>query len=258
MIKRVNFTGRRRIPRNRVNIILSDGQPRSFDAEINLSEFKFPQDAVVYLEASCAGSTQVKRFDFGKVGDITQPTDRTLTDFDGENVFFTLKVVDRTERFGRILGIAEHIWPQRAGEQTVADRRGILPVERVELGQQLWKLDFREREVFLLLNKSVPGLMEQVRSDPLFCAVVYPEVVRQILTRAIAENVEPDEEDDRWPILWLRFGKKLHPRKEDPPKPQDPEEDRDQWIEEVVDAFCNAHVLKDKYVNKIRANGTEP
>src|SRR5262245_5605835 len=115
MIKRVNFTGRRRIPRDRVDIVVYDGQPRTFDAAIDLDGFSFLQHAAVYLEATCAGSTVIKRFSFGEVGDIKPPRNRALVDLDGENVFYTLKVIDRTERFGRILGIAEHIRPQRAG-----------------------------------------------------------------------------------------------------------------------------------------------
>ena len=38
MIKRVNFTGRRRIPRDRIDIEVHDGQPRTFDAKIDLEE----------------------------------------------------------------------------------------------------------------------------------------------------------------------------------------------------------------------------
>jgi hypothetical protein len=258
MIKRLNFTGRRRIPRKRVDIAVHDGQPRTFDAAIHLEGFDFPRHAAVYLEATCAGSALVKRFDFGEVDDIQPPQDRTLADLEGQNVFFTLKVVDRTEQFGRILGIAERIRPQKAGKQTVAGRRGILPIEPVDLGQQLWRLDYREHDVFLLVNKNVPGLIDRVRSDPLFYAAVYPELVRQILTSAIAENVEPDEEDDRWPILWLRFGQQLHPAKEKPPKPDDPKDDRENWVEEVVEAFCEMHALKDKYIAAMAGSEGEP
>jgi hypothetical protein len=258
MIIRVNFTGRRRIPRDRVEIAVYEGQPRTFDAAINLDGIPLLPHAAVYLEAMCAGSTVIKRFAFGEVGDIKPPKNRALVDLDGENVFFTLKVIDRTEQFGRILGIAEQLRPQKAGKQTVAGRRGLLPIEPVELRQQLWKLEYREHDVFLLVNKNVPGLIDRFRSDPFFHAAVYPDVVRQILTLAIAANVETDEEDNRWPVLWLRFGKKLHPANADAPKPDDPEEDREAWVEEIVDAFCEVHALKDKYVTAIDRNGGEP
>jgi hypothetical protein len=289
-IKRVNFTGRRRIARDRVDIEVYDGQPRTFDATINLEGLSFLPHAAVYLEATCAGSTVIERFPFGEVGSVQPPPSRGLarcpfrkftassnryqprtygtragegltkrtSRLEGENVFFTLKVVERTERFGRILGIAEHIRPQRAGKQTVTSRRGILPIEPAELGQRLWKLELHnEHDVFLLINNNAPGLIERVRSDPLFYAAIYPEVVRRILDAAIRKNVELDEEDELWPVLWLRFGKELHPTKQSPPKAGDEEEDIENWIEEVVDSFCEAHALKDKFLAATIGNGGE-
>ena len=257
MIKRVNFTGRRRIPRARVDIAVHDGRPRTFDAAVDLEGMKFLPDAAVCLEATCAGSTVINRYDFGEVGDIRPPANRQLLGLDGQNVFFTLKVIDRTERIGRILGIAEHIRPLRAGDQTVVGRRGILPVEPAELGQQLWRLEYHEHDVFLFVNKNVPGLTDRVRSDPAFYAVVYPEIVRQILAKGIAENGDPDDDDDRWPSVWLRFGRGLHPDKEKPPKPDDPENGRDDWIETVVQAFCDSHALKDKYLTACGDTGAD-
>jgi hypothetical protein len=246
MIKRVNFTGRRRIAKDRVDISVYDGQPRTFDATINLDGHAFLPHAAVYLEATCAGSALIKRFSFGEVGDIKPPRNRALADLDGENVFFTLKVVDRTERFGRILGIAEHIRPQRGGKQTVVGRRGILPVEPADLGQQLWRLEYRDHDVFLLVNKNVPDITDRIRS-PLFYPLVYPEIVRQILASAIAENVDLEEDPERWPVSWLRFGKSLHSAQEDPPKADDPQEDQEAWIIKVVESFCDAHALRDRY-----------
>jgi hypothetical protein len=258
VIKRVNFTGRRRIPRSLVDIEVFDGQPRKFDAQINLESIPFLPGAAVFLEATCAGSTVIERFPFGEVGNIQPPAERVLKDVEGENVFFTLKVVDQTKRVGRLLGIAEHIRPQRAGKQTATGRRGILPVEAAELGQELWQLKFGEHDVVLLVNKDVPGLADQVRTEPVFYSAIYPFVVRTILGKAIADNVDIEEDDDRWSILWLRFGKNLHPNRENPPKADDTLEEREEWVEEVTRAFCEMHTLKDKYLSAERAgNGGE-
>jgi hypothetical protein len=259
MIKRVNFTGRRRIPRDLVDIEVFDGQPRKFDARINLESIPFPPGAAVFLEATCAGSTVIERFAFGEVGHIRPPEERVLKEVEGENVFFTLKVVDQTKRVGRLLGIAEHIRPQRAGKETATGRRGILPVEAADLGQELWRLEFGEQDVVLLVNKDVPGLADQVRTNPVFYAAVYPAVVRNVLGKAIADDVDIEEDNDRWAIMWLRFGKNLHPTRENPPKADDTQEDRDEWIEEVTRAFCEIHTLKEKYLSAARAeNGGEP
>jgi hypothetical protein len=258
MIKRVNFTGRRRIPRDRVQIEVLDGRPRRFNALINLDDISLLPHAAVFLEAMCAGSTVIERFPCGEVGDLQVIRDRPLDEIEGENVFFTLKVIDRTERFGRILGIAENIRPERSGKQTAAGRRGILPIEPKDLGEEIWRLEFREHDVFLLVNDKILGLVDRARTDPLFYSVVYPEVVRCILAKAIEENVEIDEDEDRWPVLWQRFGKDLHPDRSDPPKSDDVEEEKDDWIEDVVKAFCETHSLKAKYLaGLVSANGSD-
>ena len=257
MIKRVNFTGRRRIPRSRIDIEIYDGQPRTFDAAIDLDEIALPPQAAVFLEAMCAGSNAVERFEFGEVQDIRPPANRELTEIEGRNVFFTLKVVDRTERFGRILGIAENIRPERAGKDTVAGRQGILPIEAVDLGAELWKLDFRENHVCLLVNEKIPDMRDRVRSDPLFYAAVYPAVVRQVLAHAIREDAEPDEEDDRWPVMWLQFGRSLHPARQESPRSNEDPETIDEWVDEVVRVFCEKHALRDKYAAAVKNLGDD-
>ncbi|HQU42420.1 MAG TPA: hypothetical protein PK867_06385, partial [Pirellulales bacterium] len=228
-------------------------------AAIDLEGLTLPGHAAVYLEAMCAGSTIVERFDCGQVGQQPKVYQRPLKRIDGENVFFTLKVVDRTERFGRILGIAENIRPQKAGKQTASGRRGILPIEPSDqLGHELWRLDFREQDVFLLVNKDIPELAQRASGDPLFYAAVYPQVVRTILMRAFEEGAEIDEDEDRWPVMWLRFGKTLHPDRETPPTGSGRGDEQQDWIDDVVGAFCETHSLKAKYLSALTMqNGGE-
>lgn len=190
MIKHVNFTGRRRISRSCAEIEVLNGSPRTFHAAIDLSATKMPPSAKVFLEAMCAGSSVVKRFDFGTVGQLQAPADLSLEEIEGANVFFSLKVVDiESDRFGRIIGLAENIRPLRAGDLTVTGRQGILPIDSASLGQEVWKLDFHEHEVFLLVNDSIPGLRDRPKQDPLFFATVYPAVVRMVLTEALDRRV---------------------------------------------------------------------
>lgn len=66
-------------------------KPRRFDAAINLEDTKMPGHAIVVLEAMCAGSSVISRFDFGRVDSIEPPTDRVLIAIQGENVFFALR-----------------------------------------------------------------------------------------------------------------------------------------------------------------------
>lgn len=262
MIKRLNFTGRRRIPLHHVNVEVADapvaGQPRRFDAVINLAGLDLLPHASVVMEAMCAGNSVVSRFPFGTVAAIEPPPDRSLGGLTGEHVFFTLKVVDRSERFGRILGIAENIRPFKAGGQTAVGRRGILPIERVDLGQQLWRLEFKANDVYLLVNSRIPGLAERFGSDPLTYAIVYPQVVREVLSRAILDE-EPDIEgsSDRWFDTWARFGTGLHPLRLPPPPGDEEEDDAREWIETVVVEFCKSHAMRDRFAAALSNTGQE-
>jgi hypothetical protein len=221
---------------------------------LTLADENLPPNAAAYLEATCAGSNIVQRFDLGTI-ENPNLVDRELTEVEGENVFFSLKIVDTSQWFGRLLGIAQNIRPERSSEDSTAGRRGILPIEPAELQQQLWRLEFRDHDVFLLVNKDVPDLRDRVRSDPLFYAAVYPELVRQILFRALEQDSEIVEDEERWPAMWLRFGKNLHPEHEPPPLEGDNDEEREEWVEEVVNAFCESHLLKNKYLAAVPANG---
>lgn len=248
MIKRVNSTGRRRIGSDHVTIEVHEGQdPRTFDATIDLKDFEAPQEAAVFLEATCAGSNTIRRYSWGTVGQLMPPQDRALRDLHGENVFFSLKVIDRSERFGRILGLAENIRPLKAGPKTATGRRGILPVEKADLGDELWKLDFRSEDVFLLVNQRIQGLSERVRFDAAIYTLIYPAIIREVLQRALNEQTDDDEDSERWPVLWLKFGRRLHPEGFQPPESED-EDEREEWIAEVVSAFCREHCLREKFI----------
>lgn len=251
MIKRVNFTGRKRLSKSCVEIEVLDGSPRTFKAKIDLSATKLPPDAKVFLEAMCAGSSVTKRFDFGTVDDRQTPEDLSLDEIEGENVFFALKVVDETDRIGRILGLAESIRPLRSGKLTVSGRQGLLPIDSAPLDQEVWKLDFHEREVFLLVNEAIPGLKERAKWDPLFFATVYPAVVRMVLNEAIERGASVDDEVEYWPTLWLQFAQQLHPEHEKSPLKDDSDEERKEWIDDVVAEFSSSHALKDQYASAL-------
>lgn len=247
MIQRINSLGRRRIPQNCVSIEVFDGSPRTFDADFDLTQLAFPPEAFVVIEATAAGSSTVQRFECGQVGNIIVPRKALLDQLTGQNVFFLLKVIDRSEKVGRLLGVADNIRPEKTGNQTVSGRKGILQVEQRPLGQQLWKLSFGEHDVTLLVNDAVPHLSENFRSDPVFNSLIYPDIVRQILTRAIAEAGDPDADDDTWRTLWLSFARKIHPTHSNPPSMDEDADGVDEWIDLVVDSFCDLHELKAKY-----------
>jgi hypothetical protein len=246
MIKRVNFTDRRKITRDSVTVEIQPGRPRQFTAEIRLEDGVFPSNSKVYLEATSAGSAVVQRYRFGSVGAMRAEDALALTAVEGRHVFFTLKVVDDSASVGRILGIARHIRPPSADDQSPLGGQGILPIDVKDLGQQLWRLEYEE-DVCLFLNNQIPDVVELVQ-QPWFACGVYPSVVQQVLTRILNDGDEYADDDDRWEAAWLRFGKTLHPEGAVAP-PSSDRDDRAEWINDVVTSFCEAHSLRDRFVD---------
>lgn len=257
MIKRVNFTNRRRIARDRVRIELLPGLPRRFNATLSLDGLSFSQSSAIFLEAMCAGSPVIERFPCGDVGHPRMLREQTLGEIEGKNVFFTLKVVDRAERYGRIEGIAENIRPESSRHESGA-RQAILPIEPKDLGEEIWKLEFRGENVFLLVNSTVSGLVDRAHTDPLFFSLVYPAVIRGVLERAFKREGDLDDVDgeregeELWARYWVRFGKSLHPDQTGPESRD--AADVDDWIDEVVRAFSEKHRLKDRYLRAQRGS----
>ncbi|TVP98083.1 MAG: hypothetical protein EA381_13270 [Planctomycetaceae bacterium] len=247
MIKRVNSTGRRRIGKDHVQIELHEGPPRRFDAEVQVSGFDNHPEAAVVLEATCAGSNQVCRFEWGSVGNLRPTENRLMPGLDGANVYFTLKVIDRSEDFGRILGLADNIRPVKAETKAGSGRRGILPVEPAELGDELWRLEYRTEDVFLLVNQRVDGLVDRIRYDSAIYPLIYPTIVRDVLHQALEAQLDDDDDADRWPALWLRFAQDLHPERTKPPAAEG-EDERREWVSEVVKSFCRDHALRERFV----------
>jgi hypothetical protein len=242
MMRRLNYTGRRRIPRSRITVRLvpePDGV-WSFDAQFDLNGYDFPPESSVYVEAYNA--TSYMRFTFGTVGAYAAPQDRRLGEITPSPLpKFRLKVVDNRERHGLLLGVADQLVPLRP-EEDETHKQSLLPVDFRDLGERIWRLDLSDWPV-LELNRRIADLGEMARSADSFLALVYPEVVRRILYAAIVEEgqTDPDFDESDWTSLWLRYACTL-PNVEPPPDGvgEDALARKEQWIEQAVQAFCRA------------------
>jgi hypothetical protein len=111
----------------------------------------------------------------------------------------------------------------------------MLPVEYEDLGDRIWALDLDADWPRLRLNSRLEGVRDAARSGPEFLSLVYPEVFRAILERALKEErFDPDSDDDDWGTLWLRFAC----RELGCPRPPDRFGGAAEWIDDAVNAFC--------------------
>src|SRR5688500_6535444 len=109
MIRKFNYTGRRKIPAEAIKIqILKNADQKYFIVNADLQKFKFPSDSKIYVEAYFNLNTL--RFDYGTIGEPHSPSNTSLEDLPtDDNILFRLKVVDESDSKGKILGKAERL-----------------------------------------------------------------------------------------------------------------------------------------------------
>jgi hypothetical protein len=253
-IRRLNYTGRKRIRREDVSISLNGkpGEIATFDANLTrLAEYKLPDSARVFVEARL--QTRWMRFEFGTVGAITPTADRRLTEFDStDGVLFSVKVTASADKAGKLLAEADRIPVRFPGD--VEERRSpLLPVKSEDIGHEVYRVDFTGTEPVLLVNRAA-GDKDTLARSPMFMALVYPAALREILTRILhIEGIDDlDDDGDNWEARWLRFAASLPGMGSVPAKDGD---DQDQWINDAVAAFAKHQTMLDRFISGWQKGG---
>ncbi|OGA43853.1 MAG: hypothetical protein A3G26_05425 [Betaproteobacteria bacterium RIFCSPLOWO2_12_FULL_65_110] len=253
MIRRLNYTGRKKIARSNVTVRLlpAGGGHYAFEIGFDLRGYGFPDDATVFVEVY--NSASYMRFAFGTVAERRDPGDVRLLDITSRPLpKFRLKVVDQSERHGLLLGVADKLIPLRPKED-IANKQSLLPVDFCDLGEVIWRLDLSDWPV-LELNNNIDAIGEVARSGDSFLALVYPEVVRRILHEILIEQDlgDPEFDDSEWTSLWLRYVCSL-PGVSEPPSGAS-EEARARsvdWIDGAVQAFCRSKMARRRFESSI-------
>jgi hypothetical protein len=234
--RRINSTGRRRIGHDRVTVTMlspGPGAPPAARAELRIDDLGFPETAGVVLEAYQRSAAM--RFPCGSFAAPEIPGQLDLLDLDpAAPVLFRLKVVDRDEQPGRLLGAADRIRPD--GGDAPDRRRSLFPIERKELHSEVWKVHIDEAGPVLLLNYNIPGLTARIQKDPLVNGLLLPAALRVVLDRLSREPAE-DDETEVWKTQWFRFLRDDLSYADEVPEPGDSDEERESWVDGAVRAF---------------------
>ena len=254
MIRSYNFTGRKKILRENMRIVLkrSTGKPPEFEAALGFDTNEFEAGAKVYIEAYKGPSFQ--RFEVGEISSeltFNGVLDRFHSD---SHVLFRIKIVDESESAGKLLGWADRI-NFVSKEENAARSRCILPVEPADLGDRIWKLEWESDDPILQVNREIrePRDMKTiVASDKDFLALAYPEILSEVYRHILIDSTGYDREED--PSGWLSFAL-VRLGIEIPPPDFDADtddreqaiEDITQWINEVILAFCEENGIRSAY-----------
>jgi hypothetical protein len=237
-VSHFNYTGRQRVRREHIKVAVA-GQPPEVTIAVSfqLDDYRFPESASVVLEAQAGWTLQ--RFDWGRIGLITPPASLSLEEFDSlAGLLFRLKVVGRGVNDGIILGEADRIRP--SGTIEGASQRSFIIVRPGDLGQVPWRLDFDENQPLLIINRRLGDYHELLQRKEV-AALLLPEVLRQVLTRAASAGSDQDD-DDSWQNQVIRFGEKIG----DVSLPESDDDDEiARWTRDVVETFCRRHRFAD-------------
>lgn len=243
MRRHINSTDRQRILREHVVVSIREsdgGGDTVFELEPDLSGYGFPPEALVRVEASRSNAGQT--WDYGTIGARRTPSaeERRLTEFDGKPPHFRVMVV-AGDGSGRLLGSAMHI-PPRTSQDSLIHLQ-----EQDGLGDEVWRIEFEDinEPPVLLVNRSIPGASEIVRSDAAFRALVMPEVLRAILTRILlVERMDEDSNEGGAWRDWLRFAQSRLPGGDIPAGGEEPDTGAAlEWIDDAVRAFAGQPAL---------------
>ena len=176
--------------------------PLAFTADLGgLGQLGLPDASRIYVEAAIKHSSL--RFDFGTIGAITHPAECRLDELDRDNsdVTFRVMVVDDAGHVGRLLAAGEGFADQSEVEEGEG-RKPLLPAEEAPLDQRIWDIQIDHISgPRLLVNSTVPGLLDQVRKEPLLRGAIVPEAVRRVVLFMLAEG----EEELSWFSDWQQF-----------------------------------------------------
>lgn len=254
MIRRLNYTKRRPIPRERVVIRLlerPDGK-QAFTAALDFEGLHFHAEAQVFVEAYRSYACQ--RFSFGTVRAPVHPPDVILAEFPpGALPLFRVKVVDARGVVGRMVGVLDRLAPQKPGE-VKTDRISLLPVEYADLGEQVWRLDLEDGPV-LALNRALPQVGELARADAAFLALAYPAILRRVLEEVllVEDHNDPDTDPEDWRSLWLRFALGFPGVSGRPPAgfSDAAQQEKRDWIAAAVSGFCDRRRARSLFERQI-------
>jgi hypothetical protein len=226
----------------------SGEEPTSFNVDLDLHRLDAPPDAVVYVEAYVR-SQWYRRYIFGTIGNVRPPADRTLAGLpSADSLRFRVKVVTRSGHRGRLIAAASGL--KAINSPAALADQGILDFSVQDIGEAVWTLTFDGDLPALVLNSDIPRA-DAVAKDPLFAALVYPAIVRAILSRVVfVEEVDLQDEDDvSWAGRWLAFARTFNP---DPlPSRGDSAEQLMTWIEDTTRQFESQRQMKDDFLKRI-------
>tara|TARA_B100001250_G_scaffold133964_2_gene114540 strand:+ start:1252 stop:2046 length:795 start_codon:yes stop_codon:yes gene_type:complete len=244
-----NYTGRVKIPKKNCEILLEEDQGRLVvTAGLKLEEYEFDQNALIRLLAY-EGYTS-EHFDLGTVGAQNEIRREPLQEFSSGHIAavkFRALVIGEG---GMLLGEADALRPIIPGEERKkSGKRSILPfVEDPNLGQRIWKLNLGDGiQPTVAINRDI-GDWNAYAKETDFVAIAYPQIVREIASWVLVQELEEDSPGYEWVVFLKNLGFDPYDP-ESAPINNDDDGKRNEWLDDLSIAFANNNNFLDSVIS---------
>ena len=242
VVRRYSYLGRQRILQQHVAFSLGETNGTlSAKCRIDLQPYELPADGKVFIEAYRLET--YLRFAVGTVSQLNIPDHLDLSEFEyAEGIKFRVKVANDA---GVLIAEADKI--QLGDSELPENRLPLITPFPADLGELVYKLDLDGVDPKLLVNSNI-GDWRGFTTNPFFKSIVFPAVVREILTQVLIIENHTDVTDlDDWKSRWMKFGSLM------PGVPlltnRMTEEQKGEWI----DAVCRSFSRKFKSFSSMQA-----
>lgn len=247
MSRRFNFTGRSRILREDIKIVLEpQGDKLICNVQLRLNDYNLKPDAQVVVEAQRGRVLRI-RHDWGLAG-TAFAVDGASSKFDissmgdPEDVSYRILVVE--PKTCRLLATAEGVDAHNT-QDGETPQRSLLPIVTRDLHGGVWELENMDETPTLVLDRAL-GTKHEIKSSSVLLSLL-PGVIRAILIyiahgqQGTGEDDENDTGEGSTSNRWLEQGEKWAGC----PCPNTTDHSEiDDWAQKAVTGFCGQKKLR--------------
>jgi len=249
MRKRIRLTGRRQLPRSSVEAKSFElGSKKLISMTISRPEAfrNFPDSAIVKLRLFENKFSET--LEFGTLGSLKATAELENTGFSAPSCQLRV-VASEGDHKGLLLGSTD-TWTMRAGDDDKGGKsgEGILMFQPLKIAPRCWKLSIRDDDYpVVYIDEGIPESRTWVRNDPVFISCVLPAIIREVFEDILSNNAPPDQ---AWMKDWLGWADTLMPGNFPPWSDGRPQ--RQVWIDDLLDNFCQRHGTLGMLVGRLR------
>ena len=253
MRRRIRLTGRRQLSRSAVNVkvvILPHKRLLTLGIVDPKSFHDFPSESKVTVRL--VENKIVELVDFGTLGAQRPAVELKNSSFSAPSCQLRVASTD-ADRPGLLLGSTDTWTLQTDNDSEVGrSKKGILNFQPKNTAPRTWKLDIRDNDYpVVYVDERIPDPRGWARTDPMFVSTSLPSILSEIFDEILDQDTPSDVD---WMADWLRWADTLMTGKIPPSKDATRREKKD-WIEDLVDTFCQRHRVADKLLAKLISDG---